>query len=127
MNKKQKNVVKGAALFSLAITAGIATAQYRANIPMKSGKFDLVAGQKNQNGAGELKEPAQENGGRDKAAKGLTPGQSIAKNPYIVSKADPDKLTSLSPKQKRSHHHGVAFLLKTNKTNQGKRWYTSNT
>lgn len=88
MNKKQKNVVEGAALFSLAITAGIATAQYRANIPMKSGKFDLVSGQKNQNGAGELKEPAQENGGRDKAAKGLMPGQSIAKNPYIVSKAD---------------------------------------
>lgn len=88
MKKKQKNVVEGAALFSLAITAGIATAQYRANIPMKSGKFDLVSGQKNQNDAGELKEPAQENGGRDKAAKGLTPGQSIAKNPYIVSKAD---------------------------------------
>lgn len=88
MKKKQKNVVEGAALFSLAITAGVATAQYRANIPMKSGKFDLVSGQKNQNGAGELKEPAQENGGRDKAAKGLMPGQSIAKNPYIVSKAD---------------------------------------
>lgn len=58
MNSKLKNTLSAVAILALAVAGGVATAQYRANIPMKSGKFDLVSGQKNQNGAGELKEPA---------------------------------------------------------------------
>lgn len=79
-----------ALLAVLAVSAlGVgALSYYSGTVEKKQNDFNIVAGQKDQNDAGTIKEPAQENGGKADAAAGLQPDQIVPKDPYIVSNVD---------------------------------------
>lgn len=70
-------------------TLGVgALSYYSGTAEKKQNDFNIVAGQKDQDGAGTIQEPAQENGGKADAAAGLQPDQIVPKDPYIVSNVD---------------------------------------
>lgn len=79
-----------ALLAVLAVSAlGVgALSYYSGTAEKKQNDFNIVAGQKDQDGAGTIQEPAQENGGKADAAAGLQPDQIVPKDPYIVSNVD---------------------------------------
>lgn len=79
-----------ALLAVLAVSAlGVgALSYYSGTAQKKQNDFNIVAGQKDQNDAGTIQEPAQENGGKADAAAGLQPDQIVPKDPYIVSNVD---------------------------------------
>lgn len=79
-----------ALLAVLAVSAlGVgALSYYSGTAEKKQNDFNIVAGQKNQNDAGAIQEPAQDNGGKADAAAGLQPDQIVPKDPYIVSNVD---------------------------------------
>lgn len=79
-----------ALLAVLAVSAlGVgALSYYSGTTEKKQNDFNIVAGQKDQNDAGTIQEPAQENGGKADAAAGLQPDQIVPKDPYIVSNVD---------------------------------------
>ena len=85
---KIKNALAVVMLFSLAVSGGIATARFSGTTNIVSNSISLMNGQKKQKDAGILKEPEWDNGGKDLAAKGMMAGESVQKNPYIVSNAD---------------------------------------
>lgn len=79
-----------ALLAVLAVSAlGVgALSYYSGTVEKKQNDFNIVAGQKDQNDAGTIKEPAQDAGGKADAAAGLQPDQIVPKDPYIVSNVD---------------------------------------
>ena len=79
-----------ALLAVLAVSAlGVgALSYYSGTVEKKQNDFNIVAGQKDQDGAGTIQEPAQDNGGKADAAAGLQPDQIVPKDPYIVSNVD---------------------------------------
>ena len=85
--KRKKIIALVAALAVSALGFG-ALSYFSGTAEKKENQFNIVAGQKDQNDAGTIQEPAQENGGKADAAAGLQPDQIVPKDPYIVSNVD---------------------------------------
>ncbi len=85
---KQKKLTALLAVLAVSALGVGALSYYSGTAEKKQNDFNIVAGQKDQDGAGTIQEPAQDNGGKADAAAGLQPDQIVPKDPYIVSNVD---------------------------------------
>ena len=88
MKKKQKALIAGGILSCLLIGGTVALSAYSGRTDKIENTFNLVEGQKDQNGAETILEPTWDSTGNVTAAAGLTPNQIVPKDHYIRSNVD---------------------------------------
>ena len=83
-----KETLMSIAVCALALYGGLATARFTGTASMVPNKISLLSGQAKQVNAGTLVEPNWDSKGKELAAKGIRAGESVPKNPFIISNAD---------------------------------------